>query len=363
MEEQLSNRDRVMSAELEDSCDETEENVRLDLPVAPTVLIVDDDTLVLERLKEIVEADGYPVVTAQSGKEALDRLSRSSAAIVVTDLSMPEMDGLELCRRIRARPAKGYVYLFLLTVRDDEKDVLAGFEAGADDYLSKRSGAALFTARLRTAKRVLALECWLKDALEKKRQLVMSDPLTGAYNLRYLVRHVGRELKRSQRFGGHLSLLLLDIDHFKQINDRYGHAVGDFVLKKLTRQIALCLKRETDWCARLGGDEFAIVLEGAKTSEACAFAEKVRAAAEHMRIDTSAGPVHVTVSIGIAGLDADKEHAAVTVQSLLQSADANLYASKARGRNRVSADTPAKPVHKIEPLVPHARTAISPVRR
>ena len=141
----------------------------------------------------------------------------------------------------------------MLTVRDDEKDVLAGFDAGADDYLSKRSSAALFMARLRTAKRVLALEYSLRDALEKKRQLVMSDPLTGVYNLRYLIRHVSRELKRSERFGGSLSLLLLDIDRFKDINDKCGHAVGDFVLKKLTRQITQCLQRETDWCARLGG--------------------------------------------------------------------------------------------------------------
>jgi len=253
---------------------------------------------------------------------------------------------LDLCRRIRARPSQAYVYIFLLTVRSDEKDVLAGFEAGADDYLSKRSSAALFTARLRTAKRVLALEYSLRDALEKKRQLVMSDPLTGVYNLRYLIKHVSRELKRSERFGGSLSLLLLDIDRFKDINDKCGHAVGDFVLKKLTRQITQCLRRETDWCARLGGDEFAVVLEGSKMSEARTCAENLRQATELMSVDTPLGPLRITVSVGISSFEGGSKRGRETVQSLLERADANLYASKGRGRNRVSASINLKTMSK-----------------
>ncbi len=328
---------------LEDVRDETTENLQLDLPHAPTVLLVDDDHLVLAHLKSVVEADGYPVVIALGGAEALDKLTQFPISIVVTDLNMPEMDGLELCRRIRARPSPNYLYIFLLTVRDDEKDVLAGFEAGADDYLSKRSSAALFTARLRTAKRVLALEYSLRDALEKKRRLVMSDPLTGVYNLRYLIKHVSRELKRSERFGGSMSLLLLDIDRFKDINDKCGHAVGDFVLKKLTKQITQCLQRETDWCARLGGDEFAVVLEGSKISEARLCAEKLRQATELMSVDTPRGSLRITVSIGISSFEGGSKRDRDTVQSLLERADANQYASKARGRNRVSASTNLKP--------------------
>jgi two-component system cell cycle response regulator len=337
---------KIRDRAAEDSADETTQNVKIALPHAPTVLLVDDDQLVLAHLKNVVEADGYPVVTASGGAEALDKLDRSSISIVVTDLNMPNMDGLDLCRRIRARPSQSYVYVFLLTVRGDEKDVLAGFEAGADDYLSKRSSAALFTARLRTAKRVLALEYSLKDALAKKRQLVMLDPLTGVYNLRYLIKHVSRELKRSERFGGTLSLLLLDVDRFKDINDKCGHAVGDFVLKKLTRQITQCLRRETDWCARLGGDEFAVVLEGTKISEAEACAEKLRQATELMYVDTPLGPLHVTVSIGISSYEGDSVRGRETVQSLLERADANLYASKAHGRNRVSASSNLRPRHK-----------------
>jgi diguanylate cyclase (GGDEF)-like protein len=143
--------------------------------------------------------------------------------------------------------------------------------------------------------------------------------------------------------------LLLDIDRFKDINDNCGHAVGDFVLKKLTRQITQCLRRETDWCARLGGDEFAVVLEGSKMSEAQTCAEKLRQATELMYVDTPLGPLHVTVSIGISSFDGNSKRDPETVQSLLERADANLYTSKARGRNRVSASTDIKPRYSSVP--------------
>jgi two-component system cell cycle response regulator len=323
-------------APVSDDADDTAQVLKLDLPVAPMVLIVDDDELVLARLQELVEAAGYRVRTAANGVEALTCLVESAASIVVTDLNMPQMDGIDLCRRIRAHLWPGYVYVILLTVRDEAKNVLAGLDAGADDYVSKRTSAAEFTARLRIAKRVLALEYSLKSALEGKRQLAMTDALTGAFNRRYFTRHFGREMKRSQRFGGDVSLLLLDIDHFKRVNDTYGHVAGDVVLKKLTRQIAKSLQRATDWCARLGGEEFAVVLEGTNLADAHICAEKMRRAIENSVIDTSAGAVRITVSIGISALGAIAGRNAATVQSLLEHADTNLYASKAGGRNRVT---------------------------
>jgi two-component system, cell cycle response regulator len=180
----------------------------------------------------------------------------------------------------------------------------------------------------------------LKNALEKKRQLAMTDALTGAYNRRYFMRHLHRELKRSQRFGGDVSLLLLDVDHFKRINDTHGHAVGDTVLRKLTGQIAACLRRDTDWCARVGGEEFVVVLEGTNLQAARLCAEKLRQAIADATIDTSAGPVRVTVSIGIGGLGEAVHRQSATVQSLMQEADANLYTSKADGRNRITSTNP-----------------------
>ncbi len=316
--------------------DETSQVLKLDLPVASKVLIVDDDDLVLQKLRDMVEAVGYEVFAATNGADALQILEDCPVSIVVTDLKMPGMDGLELCRRIRAGAWSRYIYILVLTARDEEQDILAGLDAGADDYLSKRTSAAQFMARLRTAQRVLSLEFSLKDALDKNRHLAMTDPLTGAYNRRYFMRHLGRELKRLQRFGGDVSLLLLDVDHFKLVNDTFGHVGGDTVLKRLTREIAGCLQRSTDWCARIGGEEFAVVLEGTNMMGARRCAEKLRESIANTYIDTAGGVVRITVSIGIGGTEGSIDRSAATVQLLLEQADANLYKSKAGGRNRVT---------------------------
>ncbi len=321
---------------MSDAGDDTTQIGTLEIPVAPTVLVVDDDILVLARLQELVAAAGYEVRTANSGIEALNSLKQSYASIVVMDLNMPDMDGLDLCRRIREHIWPGYIYIVLLTARDKEKDILAGLDAGADDYLSKRTSAAQFVARLRAAKRILSLEYWLKNSLAKKRELAMTDALTGIYNRRYFIRHLSRELKRAQRFGGEVSLLLLDIDHFKRVNDTCGHLAGDMVLEQFARHITHCLQRATDWCARLGGEEFAVVLEGTNLEGARACAEKVRRAIADTPIETPAGAVRITVSIGVSGLAGLASRDAATAHSLLDQADTNLYVSKARGRNRVT---------------------------
>jgi two-component system, cell cycle response regulator len=321
---------------MSDNFDDTTQILKLDLPAPPTVLIVDDDELVLARLTQLVSAVGYRVHTASNGLAALQLLQTCAASVVVTDLSMPGMNGFELCHQIRKQVWPGYVYVVMLTARDEEKDIIAGLEAGADDYISKRSTAAEFIARLRTAERVLELEYSLKDALAKKRQLAMTDPLTGIYNRRYFMRHFDRELKRAQRYEGTVSLLLLDIDNFKGVNDTYGHGIGDVVLKRFTRQTSKCLQRATDWCARIGGEEFAVVLEGTTLTDARACAEKVRRAIASSPIETSAGAIHITVSIGVSGLEAIPDRRSATVEALLQHADSNLYASKANGRNQVT---------------------------
>lgn len=325
---------------MSEDTDDTTQSLQLHHPASTTVLIVDDDCLVLERLQELVTAAGYIVRTAANGSAALKSLEISPASIVITDLNMPGMDGLELCRNIRERTWPGYIYVVLLTVRDQEKDILAGLDAGADDYVSKRTSAAQFTARLRTAKRVLALEYSLKNALDKKRLLAMSDALTGVYNRRYFVRHLSRELKRAQRFGGHVTLLLLDIDQFKSVNDTYGHAIGDGVLRGVSSQIEKCFRRATDWCARLGGDEFAVVLEGTRLADGRICAEKLRSEIAAGRFDTPAGPICVTISVGVSGLEGIENRNLATVESLLEHADANLYASKANGRNCVTSSQP-----------------------
>jgi two-component system cell cycle response regulator len=318
---------------------------KLDLPPAPTVLIVDDDELVLERLKELVSVGGSPVLTTTSGLTALAWLEASAASIVVTDLKMPGIGGLELCRRIRALDRRDYVYITLLTVNDDEQDILAGFEAGADDYISKRTSSAQFRARMRTANRILALEYNLKSALQKKHTLAMTDELTGVYNRRYFMRRLAAKLKNRRSSGGHVSILLVDVDHFKSVNDRYGHAAGDEVLKGLTQEIGRCLRRPTDWCARLGGEEFVVVLEDTELVEATACAERVRRSIANHPFGASADPIRVTVSIGVSGMEHIADKQAAEALSLLALADSNLFASKAAGRNRVTWSNPNDAPH------------------
>ncbi len=281
--------------------DDTARMQILALPAPPTVLIVDDDELVLERLKQLVSAGGYRVWTTTSGTKALSWLQSSVASIVVTDVNMPAIGGLELCRRIRSLDRPDYVYVILLTVSDDEKDILAGFDAGADDYISKHTSVPHFNARLRTANRILGLEYTLKQELQKKQTLAMTDELTGAYNRRYFTRRLSGRLRRLKGSAVPVSILLIDADHFKRINDTHGHAAGDGVLKGITREIAGCLRRPTDWCARLGGEEFVAVLEGSDLVEARSCAERIRQSIADASFGTAAETIRVTVSIGLGG--------------------------------------------------------------
>ncbi len=307
--------------------------------IAPRVLLVDDDELVIERLRDLITAAGFEVVTAASGEEALERLKTDFAPIVILDRTMPGMDGLTLCREIRSGTEyPGYVYIMLVTAQDSEDEVLAGLEAGADDYLSKRVSGTHLVARLATARRILTLEHSLKQVSEERRRMAMTDALTGAHNRRYFMSHMRRELKRVRRFGGDVTLLVVDIDHFKHINDRHGHAAGDAVLTEFVRRTQTCLPREFDWCARLGGEEFAVVLPHTDLSGGLVVAEKIRRAVAAAPIVTLAGPIEITVSVGVSALSAFAERDAVTTEHLLSRADDCLYTSKRRGRDRVTVD-------------------------
>ncbi len=302
---------------------------------APRVLLVDDDELVLARLRGLVAAAGFEVFTASSGAGALAFLETTFVPVIITDLNMPEMSGLTLCRTLRQHNWPSYIYILLLTVKDVEEDILAGLDAGADDYLSKRTSTAHLVARLRTAQRILALEQTLRNSVAEKRLLAMTDALTGAPNRRYFARRLGRELKRLARVGGDLALMALDIDHFKAINDRHGHPAGDAVLREFARRIAEGLSRDSDWYARMGGEEFAVVLSGTSLAVAGTVAEALRHAVAKP-IYSAAGPINITVSIGVTDLQSLADRKGATVEALCQDADRLLYVSKESGRNRVT---------------------------
>jgi two-component system cell cycle response regulator len=307
---------------------------------APQVLLVDDDEIMVERLKIAITEMGHEVITATDGAAALALLRQHLMSVVVLDRNMPGLDGLELCRSIRRQTWPGYVYVILLTSHDAEKDILLGLDAGADDYLSKRVSDAELAARLSTATRVLSLEHSLKSAVEERQRMAMTDSLTGAHNRRYFMRHLRAELKRARRFGTELSLLALDIDYFKLINDNHGHAAGDMVLQKLVQRIKKFLPRECDWCARLGGEEFAVVLPQTDLAGAAVLAEDLRKAVEELSIRLSGEVRAITVSIGVSGLQAMPVRESATAEMLLAHADRYLYKSKESGRNRVASPKP-----------------------
>jgi diguanylate cyclase (GGDEF)-like protein len=307
------------------------------LEVPPRVLIVDDDEIVIERMRDLVSDAGFEVVSATDGEAALRALQDDFAPIVILDRNMPGMDGLTLCKIIRGRQYPGYVYIMLVTAQDSEEEILAGLEAGADDYLSKRASGMQLVARLATARRIITLEHSLKQVIEERRRMAMTDPLTGAHNRRYFMNHMRRELKRSRRFGNEVSLLVFDIDHFKHVNDRYGHAAGDSVLVEFVRRVNGML-RNSDWCARLGGEEFAVVLPQTPLGGAAVVAEKIRRAVAAEPVLSGEGFIELTVSVGVSGLACFPDKGIVTADQLLSRADDCLYSSKNAGRDRVTID-------------------------
>ena len=307
--------------------------------IVPRVLLVDDDEIMAERLHQLVTAAGFEATTAANGAAALAELQRQFAPIVILDRNMPGMDGLELCRAIRdGTHYPGYVYIMLCTAHDTEEEILAGLNAGADDYLSKRASGAQLIARLACARRILSLEQSLKAVIEERRRMAMTDVLTGAHNRRYFMNHMRRELKRTRRFGGDLTLVVFDIDHFKHINDRYGHAAGDTVLVEFVRRVQKCLPREFDWCARMGGEEFAVVLPQTDLNGGRVVAEKIRHAFASNPVSAVSGGIECTVSAGISGLSAFADRNEVSIEQILSRADDCLYTSKNSGRDRVTVD-------------------------
>jgi response regulator receiver modulated diguanylate cyclase len=208
------------------------------------ILVVDDDPVSRALLEKFLIKAGYKVTTAKNGHDALRTLKRNFFPIIISDWMMPEMDGIELCKAMRTTDFPGYIFFILITSRDAKDDLVLGLEAGADDYLTKPFNHAELKARLNTAERILKLEKSLKEANEAIRLLSITDPLTKSYNRGYLIQRLPREISRAQRYDRPLSLIMSDLDHFKMINDEYGHQAGDMVLKNSWRVLLEKFDRE-----------------------------------------------------------------------------------------------------------------------
>jgi diguanylate cyclase (GGDEF)-like protein len=305
--------------------------------MSSAILLAEDDPVTRMLMTRFLKKAGYDVRAVGDGNEALELMTRHYYPILVTDWEMPGMDGIDLCKAVRNLRLDGYVYALLLTARNAKEHIIAGLEAGADDYLIKPVHEPELVARLNTGRRILALEHSLRFANERNRILSITDALTGAFNRRYLMDQLPRELERCRRYGTPLSVIMCDIDHFKLVNDVKGHAAGDDVLQQFAARIQKSIRDTSDWLARLGGEEFLIVLPETGYAGALLVAEKIREVVSASAFMTRGGDVQVSASFGSASTPAQGPDLTLKVEVFLRTADECLYRSKEAGRNRTTA--------------------------
>jgi two-component system cell cycle response regulator len=301
-----------------------------------TRLLAEDDPVTRMLMTRFLKKAGYEVDAVANGSQALDKMTLRYYPVLVTDWEMPEMDGIALCKAVRNMQLDGYVYALLLTARDSKDNIIAGLEAGADDYLVKPVHEPELIARLNAGRRILNLEHSLRVANQRNRILSITDALTGSYNRRYLMEQLPRELERCRRYAYPLSVLMCDIDHFKQINDERGHTAGDDVLQQFTARAQKSIRSNSDWVARYGGEEFIIVLPETPFEGAMAVAEKIRNVIAATPFSTRMGDAAVTASFGVVSTGPNGPDLLLKVDAMIKSADECLYRSKQEGRNRTS---------------------------
>lgn len=298
------------------------------------VLVVEDNHFLRHVLCNLLQEDGNAVTAVADGEAALAHLRQDPCPIVITDWVMPGMDGLELCRAIRSLEQDCYTYIILLTAQESKADLVTGLEAGADEYLIKPINEAELRARLKIAKRILNLERSLKQSLEELKHLSVKDPLTELYNRRFLAERLPQEIKRAARYGRNLSLIMLDIDHFKRINDNFGHFAGDGVLKLCAGMLQEAIRQDVDWAARYGGEEFLLILPETDHAGALVVAERLRERFAGAPMAVGEFEIGMTASFGVSTWPHNRR-GALGAEALLEAADRALYQAKKTGRNKV----------------------------
>ncbi len=297
------------------------------------ILIAEDDPISLRLVEVMLAKWGYEPVPARDGVEALEILRGENAPkLALLDWMMPRKDGLDVCRELRTQADRPYVYVLLLTAKTQERDLIEGLGAGADDYLTKPIGGDELRARLFAAERILAVQEELTAAREALREQAIRDPLTGLFNRRYLDEALSRELRRAGFGNEPLSILMLDLDGFKGFNDLHGHAAGDALLKEVGRLLETQTRREDVGC-RYGGDEFVVIMPGVSLPVALRRADELRHVIGQAEVESRGRRFRpVTLSVGVSCFPED----GLGGPELLAAADQALYRAKRSGRDQVA---------------------------
>ncbi len=296
------------------------------------ILVADDDLTMQVILQSALVRLGYQVELAADGDRAWAILEGPQApALAILDWQMPGLTGVEICRRLRQRKVAAYTYVVLLSGLDSLEDLVAGLEAGADDYMTKPFKPAELKARLHSGQRVLDLQQELLAAQAQLQVLASYDALTMLWNRRVIMERLQQELARAEREANSLGLVMVDIDHFKRVNDRLGHAAGDEILQQVATRLTEAV-RPYDSVGRYGGEEFLIVATHCNLDATLTLAERARRIVCQTPMSAATESVSVTASFGVA---ATRAGAKPDLQALIDSADRALYYAKALGRNRV----------------------------
>lgn len=295
------------------------------------VLIADDSATSRALLRSVLTRWGYEIVSAVNGAEAWEELSKPDApALAILDWEMPHMTGPEVCRRVRETLREPYTYILLLTGKGSKGETVEGLDAGADDYVVKPFDEHELQVRLRAGKRIVDLQMDLLRAREELRERANKDLLTMLPNRSAIFTALERELSRCHRDRRTVGVVLLDIDHFKKINDTYGHFAGDTVLRETAARLRSNM-RPYDHVGRYGGEEFLVVLPNCDLEQAVHQAERLRAKLSASSMIVDGGEMHVTASFGVTVSDGSDRSPDIFVRV----ADEALYKAKASGRNCV----------------------------
>jgi two-component system, cell cycle response regulator len=295
------------------------------------ILVADDSKLYTTLVKESLSSQPCTLLFAKDGCEALELFAEHKPPLVITDWIMPKLDGLELCRRIRADFPEVYSYIMLLTSNEEKESVIAGLDAGADDYLSKPFHSGELLARVGVGRRVVGLHREIQSKNRQLEAMALTDSLTGLPNRRAIDVWAPRALSAAIRYEFQMWVVMADLDFFKKINDEHGHNAGDIVLQGFA-EILRRNTRASDICGRVGGEEFVLALTHVERKDVGNAIERIRRTLEKQEFSFQGKITHATASFGVAGFQGEK---LADFTSLVARADAALYSAKQKGRNRV----------------------------